>query len=365
MIRAKSNGFERVFAFSFSFVVFVFCAVFPSPISAELRYQVTEVANTSEYYFYGAFNNRGQAFGTFQSSDGYHICMWENGVMNDLGRFGDSMPYILSVSDDGLAVGWTEQNTGEHYSFKYNSGNVTNLGTDTVAIGVNNFGQIVGNIDLPSGSMQAVIWNSNVPENLATLGGMGNQARDINDSGKIVGSTDVSGSSYIHAALWEDDMIIDLGTLSGEQSNAMAINDSDQIVGYSDGHACLWENGLIIDLGTLPNGTHSEARDINNAGLIVGKSELQGSAYAESAFLYSTNTNTMYNLNEMIEPASSNWYIYEALSINDAGWILAYSVLNNETYVTVLTPVPEPGMIMLISAGLLMFRIRKRNFVKF
>jgi len=75
---------------------------------------------------------------------------------------------------------------------------------------------------------------------------------------------------------------IDLGTLGGSSSGALSINDAGQIVGQSqiqggDSHAALFSGtgSGNIDLGTL-GGSFSIATAINNSGTIVGSSSLPG-----------------------------------------------------------------------------------------
>jgi CSLREA domain-containing protein len=143
---------------------------------------------------------------------------------------------------------------------------------------------------------------------LGTLGGTHSVASDLNNSGQVAGySNTASGES--HAFLWEDvdgngqsdpGEMIDLGTLpGGDSSTAYDINDSGQVVGESDiggspgnhgflitpedtdtnGTPDLWYrdnnsdgvNDLMIDLGTL-DGISSVARGINNLGQVVGRS---------------------------------------------------------------------------------------------
>ena len=77
-----------------------------------------------------------------------------------------------------------------------------------------------------------------------------------------------------------------LPTLAGYQNSvATKLNDLGQVVGFSRSatmpngdatiHATLWSNGSVTDLGTLGGaGTKSMAYGINNAGQIVGASNI-------------------------------------------------------------------------------------------
>src|SRR5690349_15695978 len=73
--------------------------------------------------------------------------------------------------------------------------------------------------------------------------------------------------------------IIDLGTLGGLNSYGLAINNSGMVVGGSniysfyDPHAYCYESDIdaMMDLGTL-GGNMSEGRGINDFGQIVGES---------------------------------------------------------------------------------------------
>jgi len=115
---------------------------------------------------------------------------------------------------------------------------------------------------------------------IPTLGGYSVGVADMNNSGQLVGQSDLSGGGMdggiSHAFLWQDGVMKDLGTLGGSESHAIAINDKGQVIGYSkyddneDAQPFIWENNKMSMIFT-PNGDHfSYVDDINNNGLILG-----------------------------------------------------------------------------------------------
>lgn len=100
------------------------------------------------------------------------------------------------------------------------------------------------------------------------------------------------------------------GSTNGPTS-AAAINNAGTIAGYgvkSDmvEHACLYAGGAFVDLGTL-GGTDGFGHDINEAGQIVGDSDLSG-ANTPHAFLYSGG-GPMQNLGTLGGGQSIAWGI--------------------------------------------------------
>ena len=180
---------------------------------------------------------------------------------------------------------------------------------------------------------------------LGTLGGIHSEAWGINEIGQVVGySTIASGQQ--RAFLYYDGSLNDLGTLGGDHSVATAINNAGQVVGYSSTvsgyyHAFLWQSNTgMIDLNTL-GGNHlqSYAYGINDAGQIVGYSTADvGNGGYSQAFLYSAGLMTGL-------PG-----IIDARDINNAGQIVGFNGLTG--FLLSPTPVPIPPAIWLFSFGL-------------
>jgi len=85
--------------------------------------------------------------------------------------------------------------------------------------------------------------------------------------------------------------IVDLGNLGGFSTSANGVNNAGQVIGQSDlagssvDHAFLWQDGQMTDLGTL-GGDNSVAMAINDAGQIVGYADTIPGTFSAHAFLY-------------------------------------------------------------------------------
>ena len=116
-----------------------------------------------------------------------------------------------------------------------------------------------------------------------SLYGKGDCATDITNDGVIIGTTFDPSTSQGHAFVW--DAVNGrrlLGALGPSVGAPRAINNFGKIVGRvqplnTNGYACYWnDEGDLINLGTLPvtypPSAWSDAYDVSDSGIIVGKS---------------------------------------------------------------------------------------------
>jgi probable HAF family extracellular repeat protein len=144
----------------------------------------------------------------------------------------------------------------------------------------------------------------------------------INQGGDVVGwSTGPTGS---RAFRFTDagGMTVLPGLPDRPRAVARDINDAGDIVGSANaggtdlGHAVLWSGGSVRDLGALGTGAYSEAWGINNLGQIVGYSYISGGGFPYHAFLYTASTGMVD-----LTPDTDTGY---ATDINDEGQVTGY-----------------------------------------
>ncbi len=253
---------------------------------------------------------------------------------------------------------------------------------------INERGEVVGR------SSQGGVWDHHAfrtqpdgpinpaTDDLGTLAGGSSEARGINALGQVTGDSEAPGGP-LHAFRTAPDRPInaatdDLGSLTGMTggySRGFAINDNGQVAGWSVNgqggrHAFRTRPNMPInpatdDLGTL-GGADSYAYAINNNGLVVGRSARAPSLLDPRtrmvgnvsippvwcAFLH--DGRQMLDLNHFISPGSG-WVLYEAKDINDHGMIIGNGISpEGKLHGFLLTPVPEPGQVVLLGLGTLL-----------
>lgn len=156
-------------------------------------------------------NNWGQAIGTiFYEAARDTAYVWRDGRTRALPRLDPrGSTYAAAINDFGTIVGTAESN-GVVVPVWWSLRGVRRLpGNDEdVPRDLNNRGQVVGN----RGFSECLLWRDAFSEPVV-LGGLGGDfcfAHAINDWGEIVGGADVP-SGEVHAFVWRDGVFTDLG----------------------------------------------------------------------------------------------------------------------------------------------------------
>lgn len=262
-----------------------------------------------------SINNRGAIVGVFRDPNGNRKGYYWSPNLGffDLGY--DVYPRALN--EFGEVVGERPPGASNRHAFYWSrTRGLVDLGTlggqASVAVAINNSGVVVGNSDLSptEPGTRAFSWkfNGGPMRDLGTLGGRDSMAAGINDDGKIVGSAATAGGT-LHAVVWNKNQKTDLTPGKGE-SRGNAINRNGDVagsIGFGDsGRAFKWSAaGGLLDLGTL-GGSSADARAINNAGQVAGTSRT--SDYVERAFLWTAGTG-MTQVSSPIDTRSAALYI--------------------------------------------------------
>jgi probable HAF family extracellular repeat protein len=164
-----------------------------------------------------------------------------------------------------------------------------------------------------------------VVEDLGVLAGdTSSVAWAINANGDVVGWS--MGPAGTRAFLYTDahGMTALPGLPDRSRTVARDINDAGVVVGSANaggtdlGHAVLWSGGSVRDLGTLGTGSYSEAWGVNNLGQVVGWSYTEGGngLTGVHGFVYS-EAEGLVDLTPQSDTGS-------ATDVNDAGQVTGY-----------------------------------------
>ena len=280
-------------------------------------------------------------------------------TVTELGTLGGDSSVALSINNAGQIVGRSSLSDGYIHAFLWQLGVMIDLDPDgffSEAWGINDAGIIVGlrplDLNLPR---RPVIYANGSFVDLGTLGGPYGWARGVNNAGAIVGNA-MTRELRMHAVIWSAGGITDLGSIGGFQAIAHEINESGVVTGVVDyeqakSHAIMWTDGEATDLGNL-GGSWATASSINDDGIIVGNS--QTAAGATHGFRW-TATEGMVDLGTF--PGCVNLL---ANDINRHGDIVGavwpckgsgFSVLWKDGRIIHLNTLVPPGSIAIYDAG--------------
>lgn len=282
-----------------------------------------------------------------------------SGTMTSLGTLGGTSSSADFINDAGAITGVSTTGGSQSYAFYLQSGTTLNGGAcvqaDTCA--------------------EITIGGDSTPQ-------------AMNANGQVVGSGYIGPSTSYnqHAFLYTPGTApVDLETLdysNGEyygNSDALAVNDSGVVVGESDiasgsSQAFMYSNDVMTSLGTLDSLAYSTAVAVNDSDEIVGtasNASTIGTSTVLEPFIWVGGT--MTNLNSLLPANSGFTSLQTATGINSSGQIIGEGITTSgamDGYILDYTasdpPTPEPSTIVSMAAGLLwcagmMRRSRGRN----
>ncbi len=371
-----------------------------APVALAQTYRIEELPplNSAGISLAPGINDAGVAVGRALTASGaYHAVCWVDGSPTDLGvGVGQLEATAFCISNDGLMVGWSGDTCNPTDATAWDSASVATLpdGVSTVmkAYQLNESGLAVGegwDSCAAPWSNVAYQWTYDSQQSawsVAALTPWGADpeagAHGVNESGVVVGfSGDSVGS--LRACRWDELVASPVPDLGGGHSIALSINDLGQIAGYSrtprgDFRALFFDGLTALNLGVLDGYAYSAARNVNNAGTVVGHAfnadssatfwPYYGPDAAQRAFVWRDGS-IQYALD--LVPAGSGWTsLNSGADVNERGEIAGYGLRNGRYRAFLMTPeclylgdLNDDRMIDLSDLGLLLADFGCTGFV--
>lgn len=209
----------------------------------------TSINNSGQIVGTGSVFVAGNGFNTQDSFQSQAKLLNGTSVTN-LGTLGGLTSAPSAINNLGQTVGYADVVVGDttlngRRAALWSETTVTNLAGDSIAsstaFAINDLGQVAGYSVFPSSGslgLRATVWSENSTINLGTLGGDQSIAFGINVLGQVVGSANSIDSNVLRATLWNDVTAIDLNSFLDINTSsawllteAKDINDSGWIVG--------------------------------------------------------------------------------------------------------------------------------------
>ena len=338
-------------------------AVLICPIWAVEEYEVVDLG---EGFRPVALNDSGMAVLRRETQEnGYTIelYVWDGQQSNFLFETPD-FPMRSQINNNGHIISLFHRISGEPFvSYYWKDGNLETT-TSGSFYDINDSDQIVYMNEIVGETLEM----SCLREPSGNLIDLGNQegrfihGLNINDTGQITGATSNFGDGSDFAGfVWDrNNGLRELTPLAGDNfSCGVDINNSGQVVGWSsedhddpywDKHLVLWDqSGNIADMGgeLLFEGT---SVFMNDSAQIAGEFKLEGDDGFNS---YLWEEETGFVLVQDLLADGSSWQVSGLWGINDQGQMIATAAFEGEGHAVLLTPVPEPGTLLLVSLGIL------------
>jgi probable HAF family extracellular repeat protein len=297
-----------------------------------------------------AVNNKGVVVGRSSvlspgTASYYHAFGWSSETgMVDLGTLGGDSSEALAVSDYGQVVGYSVTADGVTHAFVVRPqpcDGILSLFCD----------------EMPQPGIDFTM------DDLGTLGGTYSIARSVNKSGQVAGSSAIA-SGFLHACIWNGDTPQDLRTLGGvgqdTWSEASAMNESGQVIGRSGPpncppsdqscyHGFFWsQEAGMLDLPPLDGDTRSWAVAISNTGFIAGISECLSDRYTHAVVWTTDSTPPVINI---ASPGPSD-YLHSDTLVIDFSASDSSGLAGSPTAMLDGTPVTSGDEITLLSLSL-------------
>ncbi|MEI7671331.1 MAG: T9SS type A sorting domain-containing protein [Deltaproteobacteria bacterium] len=324
------------------------------PASGQGRYTVTDLGTLGGQSSYArAINDAGTVVGYVQSTFSMAF-VYQNKAMDSLGTLGGLSSVATYIGDSGKVVGYSVTSAPlVTHGFLYRNKIMRDLGPPgSSAYGINTAGSIVGVSVSSAGNAHPALYENGTWTDLGTLGGRLGGALRINNSGMIVGNSQLPGDSIYHPFLYQNGTMSDLGTLGGLNSFAHDINDAGAIVGQSSVlgpgspiRPFLYNKGTMTDIGTF-GGLVGSAEGINNSETVVGYSRT--AANIPHAFVYEGGV--MTDLNGVTD-TTGGWVLQFAYGINNRGEIVGHGIHNGKVRAFLLTPPPRRPVLIVHGIG--------------
>ena len=225
-------------------------------------------------------------------------------TLKDLGTLGGSQSVALGINRAGQVIGFSETADGRTHAFVYVKGALLDLGTfggdESYAHRISDGGLIVGRARSSDGDFRPFVTSAGgQPFDLShvdtRLKGVFSTAVAVNSAGYVVGyrqthKDHMAGRSRVF--IYRDSRVVDLGAFGGQDGVVAAINAAGQLVGqfgtephadYADHHGFLLDESRLTDLGSL-GGRMTTPTDINDSSQVVGYAQVRSGE--NHAFLY-------------------------------------------------------------------------------